>query len=141
MEALTHQEIFDRAVTGVIKQGALSQMNGGRCRYRATKKGKTLACGVGQVIADDLYTKVFENCGVDRAIPSYDGYEDRQGERLMLALLFSGVDVTTPDTLSLLVDLQNAHDGSRDVAEFVRKATRLASDRKLNTRALATQGA
>jgi len=117
MKKLTKQQIFNRAVLGVVRQGALSRMKGGECRYRAFVDGNVRACGVGQLIADDLYQERIEGVGVAVATP-HRAFTDK-AEALMLALLFSGVDVTDPEVAKLLKQIQSAHDNAWSVPEFV----------------------
>lgn len=70
---LTRQEIFDKAVGGVIAQGGASITYDGdaynygkfgekaECQYRTTPTGAKRACTVGQLIADENYTAELEN--------------------------------------------------------------------------------
>ena len=48
---LTMQEIYDKAVSGLIKQGGPAT-NGHKCLYRTASGRK---CGIGQVIPDGMY--------------------------------------------------------------------------------------
>ena len=126
MNKLTKQQIFNRAVLGVVRQGALSRMKGGECRYRAFVDGNVRACGVGQLIADDLYQERIEGASVKCAAPHLADTD--KTEALMLALLFSGVDVTDPDVVRLLRRIQSAHDNASGVPEFVNVCRGMALD-------------
>lgn len=130
---LSHQEIFDKAVRGVVEQGALSANTdyGRHCRYRLQKNGRTLACGVGHLIADDLYSEKFEGCGV-RSVGFFGG---EKAEALSLALLFSGVDVTDAETSVLLCEIQEAHDEAAGMDDFIERTKRLATRRCLKSEA------
>jgi hypothetical protein len=135
MHKLTHQEIFTKAVLGVVQQGALSVGRRGGCFYRSRRNGQTLACGVGHLIEDDLYSRGMEGAAVEAASPfaPANPWASKQDccEKLMLALLFSGVDVTDRDTSDLLGRIQSAHDGSSTVADFVVAVRRVADDEGL----------
>lgn len=77
----------------------------------------TLACGVGQLIEDDLYRRSCEGAPADNIHP--DRTRNMSDEVLMLSLLFSGVDVTDLSTVRLLEEIQTAHDCAENVEEFV----------------------
>jgi hypothetical protein len=133
MHKLTHQEIFTKAVAGVIRQGRLA-MNQDACKYRMEIDGQRCACGVGQLIDDDLYSPAIEGVGAYAADPTHEvsGFNDERGEPLMLALLFSGVGVTEDATVNLLDEIQAAHDSAANLTDFKRRAQRLADRRGLS---------
>lgn len=138
MKKLTLQQIFDRAVLGVVEQGAFAALpHNGACRYRLKVGNKTLACGVGQLIKPENYDPFAEGVGVRtlRALvvgrPTSD---DDFPFRLGAALALSGVDVTDKQTVSLLANLQVAHDqaAQRDnMSMFITSARRIARRRGL----------
>lgn len=130
MKKLTHQQMFSRAVTGVVKQGALS-VEHGSCRYTLRRNGKTLHCGVGHLIASDLYTSDIEGEAVTHATPDSHFFGDRQTEALALALIFSGVDVTNEKTRNFLEEIQDAHDGAKVIPQFIEKCAALAIKHRL----------
>jgi hypothetical protein len=104
---LTRQEIFDKAVGGVIAQGALA-MDGTACCYR-TDDGKK--CAIGQLIDDEFYHRSLEGYGAGSST-------------VMKALLRSGVDALD----AMISYLQDAHDNSRDIADFKRRARKIAAN-------------
>lgn len=55
---LTKQDLFDRVVAHLRKQGEKAVSMQGSCRYR-TASG--LQCGIGGIIPDDMYDYTFEN--------------------------------------------------------------------------------
>lgn len=70
---LTRQEIFDKAVGGVIAQGGASieyedgayDYGAPDCRYRAGPTGTERACGIGQLIHDEHYSSDLEGMPVN----------------------------------------------------------------------------
>jgi hypothetical protein len=108
---LTRQEIFDKAVGGVIKQGARS-VEDGACVYR-TEDGRK--CVVGQLIDDAHYHPSLE--GRRAGYPS-----------VIAALKQSGVDGAG----ALLAALQDAHDNARGLNGFKQHARLIAAHYNLN---------
>ena len=110
---MTIQEIFDKSVIGVIKQGKKSlDLNG--CAYRGFNGNK---CAIGHLITDDHYNKKLEGCTA--------------GEILVDNALEASINTKLNDTLlSMLLDLQRAHDYS-DFSEryflndFIAKVTNI----------------
>lgn len=94
---MTHQEIFNRVATHLLRQGAKS-MDGDICRYRGPNG---LKCAVGCLIDDAHYTPDIEGIGVLDA-PSLH-------EKLHDALEASGVPAGL-ETLRMLDALQAIHD-------------------------------
>lgn len=88
---MTNQELFDRACAGVIKQGTPSfRDNGsGGCAYRGPGGTK---CAAGQLIEDADYS------------PSMEGIAVPIGKTFKVPW--------TKDQESLVIDLQQAHDGT-----------------------------
>jgi hypothetical protein len=113
MEALTKQQIFDKALNGVRQQGGPSN-NGvgvvsakGACAYRGTAGTK---CGIGHLIPDDHYLPRFDsanNSGVRRLL---------RGDLFRAALAAGGV--VEPD-IDFLEHIQRAHDGSSHQDQFM----------------------
>lgn len=125
MRKLSHQQIFTKAVRGVVRQGSLA-MTQGACKYRAVKGEKVLMCGVGQLISTDVYASNFEGCSAGHCGPT-DWHRDNRAPRLGLALIFSGVDVTDTGTVDLLDQIQSAHDCAHDLQDFIRGAKDVAT--------------
>lgn len=123
--SLTHQQIFDKAVLGVVRQGALSKYDSrDTCRYRLTRGAQTLACGVGQLIDDANYNAAVEGCGVRYAGPFAKG----PSARLYRALASSGVDLSDAKTGDLLAGIQRTHDYANSLADFIEEAANLARE-------------
>lgn len=118
---LTAQEIFDKAVGGIIKQGKASGVhisNGNvSCKYRLDN----LKCAAGMLIDDGHYSLSLEGCSAN-------------GRLVQKALLESGVSFKYN---GLVNSLQNAHDlNSRlptgyFVESFKRDAKAVADEFKL----------
>lgn len=101
---LTHQQIFDKVLTHLRRQGGPSNGRGGvRCLYRGPH-GRS--CAVGCLIADDDYRVAFEAGGAVGAliVRNADFHQ---------ALHNAGIDATY-GTGQLLSELQKAHDASTD---------------------------
>lgn len=115
----TMQEVFDKAVSGLIKQGVPSKYMKG-CQYHNAKTGSR--CVVGQLFCEDIDTGNFEGLWVqelDRWMSdrrnngvALDDIDDESAPRLLAdALIKSGVEVT-PLMVRFLTDLQGIHDGT-----------------------------
>lgn len=89
---MTQQEIFDTVLFNLREQGRAS-MNGTDCMYRG---GNGAKCAVGWLIPDEHYSEELEDINV-------------MGEWVQLTLQHAGIEIT-PSTLSLLSDMQRAHD-------------------------------
>lgn len=50
----SRQELFNKAVGGLIEQGECAQNPSNGCLYRLEKNGKVLKCIVGQIISDEM---------------------------------------------------------------------------------------
>lgn len=94
---MTKQEMFDKAVTGIAKQGGPARV-GHLCQYRAG----TRKCAVGHLISDKLYRKGMEGMAVEDLLV----YRSRFG---LPRYFLREVD--------FLVELQNAHDRSYTLRE------------------------
>lgn len=100
---LTHQEIFERAATHLLKQGVKARTGDGCCAYRGA--GGTM-CAVGCLIPDRAYNSANEGAGIDCLL---DRHQER-ARMLSEMLTASGLDVTDPGTTWLLSELQRLHD-------------------------------
>jgi hypothetical protein len=99
---MNQQEILNFVVPALMKQGPSIFESGGniRCRYRAEQSdGQVRKCAVGMLIKDEFYYKELEGLGVAEC-------------SVRRALESSGMvdDIDSSEVLSLLVDLQRAHD-------------------------------
>lgn len=123
---MTLQEMFDKSVTGIKKQGRLSQgpMNTltgtpDTCYYRHPDDA-AVRCAVGHLIPDELYnSKTMEG----RNVCSDAVLGALRGEHL-------GIPSTAPwhhsPAVYMLSQLQTAHDNSSTVEEFLTRATDVA---------------
>lgn len=119
---MTLQEMFDKAVTGIKKQGRLSQGpvnpgNGkpGVCYYRHPDD-PAVRCAVGHLIPDELYnSKTMEgrNVSSDAVRGALPGIHR------------SSAGHPSP-AMSMLSQLQTAHDNSSTVEEFLARADSVA---------------
>ncbi len=97
---MTPQEIFDTVVTHLFQQGRQSSVKG-MCLYRSESG---LKCAVGALIPDDAYD------------PKMDDFDDSEfGDTGISSLISSGLlpsdlQKTFEDNITLLRDLQDAHD-------------------------------
>ena len=87
------QEVFDKTVNHLRKQGRKAMDDEGRCKYRTWDN---LRCAVGCHIPDEYYSPALEGTSIYTA--------DDNWEFLMEALGFS------EDEFKLLSDLQKTHD-------------------------------
>jgi hypothetical protein len=92
---MNHQEIFNKVLDALRKQGHASINKNGSCMYRAENGDR---CAVGHLISDEAYSPELEG---RRASTS----------PVQSALASSGVP-TDFDTIKLLMELQFAHDRS-----------------------------
>lgn len=92
---MNKQELFDKAVGGVIKQGApsirLSGQPGPICCYR---NGEGLKCAIGQIIPDDKYETRFDT------------------EGLATSEVLNAIGIKSDDDQEFLIDLQECHDNA-----------------------------
>lgn len=115
---MNNQEAFDKAVSGVIKQGSKSFTSNG-CKYRGPNG---LKCAVGHLIPNDIYEPDMET-GITYLYQEYP----------VIQKLFKDVD------LGMLTDLQIAHDKADELnftSSFKQIAWEIAKDYNLNTNVL-----
>jgi hypothetical protein len=111
---MTPQEAFDRALTGVRKQGGYSMNANSGCLYRGPLGRK---CGIGQLVDDDSLVKAMDDDADDSSISSIL-YSRQDSERVEFPLidkldaLFEGLDV------NLLQEIQSAHDDAAQDADI-----------------------
>lgn len=114
---LTHQEIFDRAVTHLFGQGSAALLPCGGGAYRGGYSGGGLhnygGCPVGSFIRPRDYMSAMEGIPVRyiaRDVGEVPAYMDVGVIALRKALLRAHVNVYDPNTVNLLSCLQNVHD-------------------------------
>jgi hypothetical protein len=108
---MTKQEIFDKAILGLMAQGRLGYGENCRCSY-------TAGCAIGQLMTDEQRTKYDEaKCALVENIVRY--FPD---DELALEL--------APET-EFCVELQFVHDGADDLCDFLKKAKQLAMEHNL----------
>lgn len=129
---MTLQEMFDKAVTGIKKQGRLSQgpMHSGKpghCYYRHPDD-PAVRCAVGHLIPDELYDgRKMEGRGVEGvagecpALREHLGIPPREGLHNVPAV-------------SMLSQLQTAHDNALTVEEFLTSAADVARQFRLDAK-------
>ena len=126
---MTLQEIFDKSVAGIKKQGRLSQgpMNPGNgkpgvCYYRHPDN-PAVRCAVGHLIPDELYNS-----------------KTMEGRHVRSAAVLAALPGTPrkpaghpSPAVSMLSQLQTAHDDSHTVEEFLTRAAAVAHVYHLNS--------
>lgn len=104
----TREQLFQQSYDGIKNQGRLGETEDGSCMY-TTARG--LHCGVGWVLTEE-----------ERNLPQFI----ENGEVAIIAL---------PDRLepfrSLLTDIQDMHDHSRNVDQFLKKMVEYAADHNI----------
>ena len=131
---MTLQEMFDKAVTGIKKQGRLSQgpvnpLSGkpGSCYYRHPDD-PAVRCAVGHLIPDELYHR--------QGMEGRSVISDNVLGTSMRALL--GIppreDLYNSPVVSMLTRLQTAHDNALTVEEFLTGAAEVARQFKLDAK-------
>lgn len=117
---LTNQEIFDKALAHLRKQGTASAVEYGVCSYR---DGRGKACAVGALIPDYAYLPVFDTGQLGSVISLIRGSATRPGaspeKPMSRALLAGGVDVMQEGVPTLLQALQVAHDMASGTPDFL----------------------
>lgn len=114
---LTLQQIFDKAVGGVIAQGMLSTDQNGTCKYEAKNPntGEPIACAVGQLL-DRNARRLWDREGLvtsrsfrEIALDSLEGQPSllRTAHKQWIAAGLPDDDI---HTVNLLGRLQSAHD-------------------------------
>jgi hypothetical protein len=96
---MTPQEIFDRSVSGLIKQGARSVDYKNTCLYRSPCGNR---CAIGLLIPDEHYTPSIETKGITAFL---------EIDYLLVEVCKqSGIDLNSRAVFSLVTDLQVMHD-------------------------------
>ena len=100
---ITTQEIFNKAVTGILEQGEQSvNYANTSCMYRGEGGAK---CAVGMLIADEWYSPDLEETMVNNLT-------------IQTALAMSIGRPLSKTEISMLYDLQVAHDESGETEEY-----------------------
>ena len=116
---MTPQEIFDKAVGGVIAQGKLAIDPNRGCAYR-TEDGA--ACVVGQLIDAETAKE-------------WDEFNDPDPTIMSIAHSHLGIPEEMEPHLKLLAELQSAHDGAyrvnhrndaKEIQDFIEAARQVA---------------
>lgn len=92
---LTHQQLFDNAYIGVLKQGGPSVSSTGKCYYRHLDR----KCGVGHSLPDELYRPEFDTGAETAILGLIKEYPEVRNH-------FQYID------LDFLIELQGVHDDS-----------------------------
>jgi hypothetical protein len=96
---LTRQTIFNRAVTGLVKQGQQARNTSGDCQYRGHGGTK---CALGLLIPDKHYNPDAEGTMVVK--------EDHTKDVVYYMCKASGINLDFEPTRNLVADLQDMHD-------------------------------
>jgi hypothetical protein len=137
---LSHQEIFDRAVTHLFGQGRAALLPSGGGAYRGGCGGPHSygGCPVGGLIRQRDYMSAMEGVPVRfivRPANEVPLYMDVGVAALRKALLRAHVNIYDPATVSLLSCLQNVHDVF-GVAEWRDRLITIAAQFSLSTERL-----
>lgn len=97
---MTPQEIFDKAVDGMLKQGEQSYDRDQGCVYRHPSG---LKCAVGHLISDDIYDPEMDNRVGSTSIRE-------------IVVAFPVLPHWMRDNVDLLTELQEVHDSNRSWA-------------------------
>lgn len=124
---MTLQEIYDMAVSGVLKQGCRSIDSDGSRLLRAPDGS---ACAVGYLISDEDYLPKLE---VEGWMSGYDD-SDHLSESPIAKVLSKKIGEITPSKLDLLQRLQDAHDDSLDFNSVPDAFKQVASDCALSSK-------
>ena len=123
---MTLQEMFDKAVTGIKKQGRLSQgpinpLSGkpGNCYYRHPDD-PAVRCAVGHLIPDELY----DRREMEGRIVTCDAVLNTPMRDLLGILPHE--DLYNVPAVSMLATLQTTHDNALTVEEFLTGAAEVA---------------
>jgi hypothetical protein len=101
---MTPQEIFDKSVSLVIKQGEGAYNNNkGSCHYRLNYDDKILKCAIGHLIDDYIYNEEIEGVSIGQLIDE---------EMITIPEYFKENNL-------LLSNLQKAHDSAAHTMESV----------------------
>lgn len=109
---LTLQQIFDKALFAIRAQGgpSMRETEPELCAYRGANGAK---CAIGHFIPDSAYDPAFDvvGGGVRSAI--------RNLPQFGMALTGEGVDVSDPEVVEFLEQIQMAHDNATDAGDFM----------------------
>lgn len=111
------QLLFDRAVSGVLRQGKLARRFE-RCFYRLETPEGTLWCGIGHLIPVEFYCVAMEGLTSTQLYRQY------------------GIHGVKEDDLDFVARIQYAHDMADSIEHFRRRAREVASAYDLDTSVL-----
>ena len=111
---MTHQEVFNKAVLGLLKQAVPSRNKNGFCTYRSDPTNPASnKCAVGQLMPDDKYLPLFDDS--TEGSTSVSTLSKKQYFREALV----GVDLDDQVQVAELGQLQQCHDVASDYDSFV----------------------
>lgn len=125
----TREEAYRKIVQHFSQPGARlgKSVDGIGCAYRQEVQGEVVKCAVGCLIPDEAY----DADTMDKGSYTWDNLDDdhygySEGDTDIKNLDHAGVlTVRDHDTLHYLIDMQQAHDASDTVEEFLKKAERI----------------
>lgn len=134
---LTNQQIFDKAVTALLKQNQRSGDPGSYagCQYRGPNG---LKCAVGHLIDDACYQPLMEGRSIPspKALAAHQDTSVRKSlDALMAALACSNIDHAS--SWELLSDLQNTHD-TNPIPDWAESFRAIAAKFSLSPEAITT---
>lgn len=109
------QDIFDRVVSHLAKQGRPAYHSQGGCLYR-TPEG--LSCAIGCLIPDSVYKFSMEGMSVLGLIES------------------EYIKIESDDAVELICALQSAHDTQQSKDDLINRLTHIACEFSLNSSAV-----
>lgn len=126
------QEIFDQAVGGVLRQGCRASA-GGTCAYRVFEEGQApLACGIGQLIPDNVYHPHMEIGDISRLISAAE-LGTPTGDLFIAAMAAADIDWRDDTTQRLMARIQFDHDNCYDMDDYADRAADTAMNFGLST--------
>ena len=134
---MTLQEIFDKSVEGVIKQGRQCRTLSGSCRYAGPDN---CACGIGQLLPRKM-AEEWDNAGTFSITRVFEGDALRKINAPRKLRQLRAIGIPTDYTTQVFLEhLQNAHDRCRTDGSFLedyrRETRRLARIYDLSTEVL-----
>lgn len=108
---LTKQQIYDKALFGIRKQGKPSVDDLGNCKYRALpdpqSPGPMLACAAGQLIPDNVYDRSWDY----PAAAGGTSFTRLSGDPYFRDAMYAeGIDLSDRETVGLIREMQHCHD-------------------------------
>lgn len=118
---MTHVEIIDFVIAHFKEQKAIAKTYSGSgvfggCFYRLNKDEKTIACAVGCLMPDSIYSASFENKSVHDLVDSLKDFLEHERKNCLDTHNFLRFVEKKEDFLS---SLQELHDESDSLEEFI----------------------